>query len=437
MKREIIGQGTAVVLVVAIVAAIVGGVIVYLLMPVSEEEPTEPSKPYEGITLHYLTTAPMVTADLDTEFEELTGCHIEVETVAWPDLHPKLVTALSAKSSTPDLFIMPDEWTYEFGKAGWLTPIEDYYTETELTNIMPAVREMYGYDGHLIAFVQMVMPFIMFYNEDMLNRAGFEPAETWDEFESQCEAMMDAEICKYGITWPLLSGDDMSSEIFYNILLASGAKIFDEAGNPVFNDDTGVETLQFIMDTLYTSKIASPTSIEVEKMESLRPFMAGENPYNLNWQFMYPITVSEDSEIAEYSKYCLIPSEPGVEITNLIGGGGFSINPYCEYKDAAAAYGKFILGYALKNFREKSWIPQWISVCESPETLEIDPQLPTILAQINKGFARSKLELSWYAEFNEIVRTGLAPAWGGEESAKVALDSTVDTVKAKLEEYGR
>jgi multiple sugar transport system substrate-binding protein len=280
----------------------------------------------------------------------------------------------------------------------------------------------------------------MFYNEKILTDAGFKPATTWDEFVEQCKTLQEKGIVKYGITWPLLSGDDISYECWASQFLSRGGTFFDEKGEPIFNNEIGVEALQFLVDSIYTLKIASPTSIEVEKMACLHPFMAGENAYNWNWQFMYPITKDPStSKIVEYSKYCLIPSKPGAKYTGFIGGGGISVNPYSKNKEAAIAYAKFITSkeHSLKLLKEKGWLPWWKSVYEMPEAKEIEPQLPIILKQLEKSFARGWLKISWYAEFAETIRLEISKAWLKEKTAKEALDSAVSAIKEKLKEYGR
>ncbi|HHY47993.1 MAG TPA: sugar ABC transporter substrate-binding protein [Firmicutes bacterium] len=391
---------------------------------------------FEGVKLTYVTTSPMVTSNLDKEFEKQTGAKVEVTTVAWPDLHTKLVTTFSAKSPNIDLFIFPDEWTEEFGKAGWYVPLERYLDSAEKSDISPAYIELYAYRGHLAGFPIMAMPMLLFYNEKMLSDAGFKPAATWQELKEQSIAMQKAGICKYGVTWPLLSGDDMSFDTFHTLLLANGGTLFDKSGNPAFNSEKGLETLQFIVDSLYSSKFASPTSIQVEKLESLNPFMAGENPYNLNWQFMYGMTTSsQTSAIWKYSKCTTVPSRPGVAKTGIIAGAALGINPYSKHKEAAIAYAKFIFAKenALRNFKEKGWLPGWRSFYKDPDALATDPQLPIYLAQIEKSAVRPKI--TWYTEFAELMRLELSRAWLRECTPKKALEAAEQKVKAKIAQY--
>jgi multiple sugar transport system substrate-binding protein len=377
----------------------------------------------------------MVTSDLDKEFENSTGAKVEVTTLSWPDLRPRIVTPLSTKSSSPDLYILPDEWCYEFGKAGWLFSLEDYLTSDEKNSIATWAKNLYSYEGKIVAMGIMFMPHIMFYNEKILSEAGFKPAETWDEFLAQCLEMKKKGLVKYGITWPLLSGDDISFEVFASQFLSRGGSFFDEAGNPTFNDAIGVETLQFIIDTLYKYEIANPISLEVEKQACLQPFIAGEEPYNWNWQFMYPITQDpKSSKIVEYSKYALIPMEKGAKYSGFVAGGAIAVNPYSKNKEAAISYTKFIgsSNNTIKLFKEKGWLPWYKSFYENPEVTKIEPQLPIIVEQLNRSFARGLLHLTWYAEFAELMRLELSKAWLKQASAKDALDSAAQKVKEKM-----
>ncbi len=396
-------------------------------------------KPYAGVELQYVTTSPMVTSQLDQEFEKLTGVKVNVTSVAYPDAHPKLVVPFATKQPIPDLFIFDDVWTGEFGKAGWFVPVEDYLTKEEKAELLPVAREMYTYNGHLVGFAMLEMPIIMFYNEKMLSQAGYKPAETWDEFIAQLRVMKAAGLFKYGITWSLDTGRGLVSDTFTSLLLSQGGRLFDEEWDPRFNSKPGVEALQFVLDTLFEFKIASPTSMEADKRESLIPFMHGENPYNLNWQFMYPLTIDpKESSIAEYSKCCLNPGKPGAVYTGIAGGGAVGINPYSKHKEAAIEYAKFITSKenALRNFKNKGWMPWWSSLYEDPKALAIEPQLPILKTQLERSEPRPLR--NWYEEYFKIMQIEISKAWLDKKvTAKEALDNAAKKVSELIAKYGR
>ncbi len=413
--------------------ALVSVAVSFTLLISSTALSQETQETYEGVELQYVTTSPMVTEGLDKEFEKLTGAKVNVTSVSWPDLHAKLVVPFATKQSVPDIFMFPEEWIGEFGEAGWFLPIENSLSKEEKAQLVPGVRNMYTYKGHLAAFAEMAMPVIMFYNKKMLDEGGFEPAKTWDEFANQSRTLKAAGMAEYGITWPLATGYTFSIEgPFTSMLLSQGGSVFDDEGNPIFNSELGVRTLQFIIDTLFELEIADPISMQADKRECLIPFMQGENPYNFNYQFMYAITTNPaDSSIAEYSKYALNPGAPGVDITGFAAGGALGINPNSKHKEAAIAYAKFITSKenVLTNFEKRGWMPWWSSFYDDPKALAIEPQLPILKAQLERSRLRPGANYSWYPEFGKIMRLEVSRAWLDKEvTAKEALDDAVKKV---------
>jgi len=397
-------------------------------------------KIFEGVELQYVTTSPSITADLDREFEKLTGAKVNVISVAWPDLHSKLVVPLASKQSTPDLFMFPDEWIGEFGSAGWFVPVDNYLTEGERSDLFAPAVALYTYNGQIVAWPTQIMMLTMFYNEKMLSKAGYEPAKTWDEFIDQSKAMQASGLAKYGTTWPLGPNSTLSFEgPFYSYYLSEGGSIIDEKGDPIFNNEKGVRALQWTVDTIFKFKIANPSSVEIDKRECLIPYMKGENPYNLNWQFMYPLTTNpETSSIAEYSKYCLVPvSKLGATVTGLSLGGAIGVNPYSKNKDAAIAYAKFITSKknALKNFKEKGYLSWWNSFYNDPETRVIEPQIDILKTQLERSIPRPFKFNPWYAEYANIMGIEISKAWEEGISPKEILDNAVKKITELSNSY--
>lgn len=108
MKREIIGQGLSIVIIVAIVAAIVGAAVVYLLTPAPEElEPTVISTEFENIHVILMAggsaacpfTRVIVKGAEDAE--RLMGCRLDI---MYSDWDPEKITedTRTAVSLNPD-----------------------------------------------------------------------------------------------------------------------------------------------------------------------------------------------------------------------------------------------------------------------------------------------------------------------------------------------
>lgn len=106
MKREIIGQGVAVVSIVAIVAAIVGAVAVYFLMP-APEEPAAPSTGFEDIHIILMAggseSCPFTKVIVQgaNDAVRLMGCQLDIMYSNWD---PEQITedTRTAVSVNPD-----------------------------------------------------------------------------------------------------------------------------------------------------------------------------------------------------------------------------------------------------------------------------------------------------------------------------------------------
>jgi len=406
---------------------------------VAEEAATteeEVGKPFEGITLKLVVTSPMITAELDREFEELTGAKIEAESTSWPDLLPKYTTTFAAESDAFDIAMIGETHAGIIGEAGWYVPLNDLIAPEDLEDVIPSYTGMFTWEGDLIAMPYMGMPYMLFYNSKVLSEAGLEVAETWEELANQSKQLQDAGAVDYGITWPLLSGDDMSSETWGVVMMSLGGQWFDENGNPAFNSEIGLEAMELIIDSIYKNKWASPSSVEVEKLESLKNLLNGRDAYNVNWSFMFPMALDpEQSAIADYAKMAPIPSVPEAKHSSWIGGAALGINPFIsdERKEAALEYVKFITGKAnALKLVAKGWLPMWKSVYDNPEAVELNPNILVLKKQLEKTELRPVAV--WYPEFNEILRLELAPAFSGEISAQEALDAAEEKVLQRIAE---
>ena len=401
----------------------------------AEEEVVE--KPFEGITLKVITIADLLTPEIDKKFEELTGAKIEAETVSFMDLLPKLTTAFVAESADFDLFLMGPIHAGKFGEGGWYVPVNDLITPEDMEDIIPVYLDMYTWEGDLVGMPLNACPFMLFYNSKILSDAGLDPAKTWEELADQSMQLQEAGVVDYGITWPFLSGDDMSMDVWSLVMMSLGGKLFDENGDLAFNSEEGVRAIEILADSMIKDKWANPASLEVEKMESMKNFTNGIDAYNLNWQFMFPMTIDpEQSIIADYSKMAMVPIEPGAEYSSWTTGAAYGVNPFIsdEQKEASIEYLK-VFGdkeNALQLLKDKAWLPMWKSVYDDPECNEINPDIPALKEQLTK--AAMMLTTPWFPEFKEILRLEIAPALAGDISAQEALDSAEQKILQRIEE---
>src|SRR5215471_8962807 len=76
------------------------------------------SKPLAGKSITVLLPSPQGPT-IAAEFEKATGIHVDLQTLSWDDIRPKLVTALIAGTAPADVTEFDWSWTGQFAAADW------------------------------------------------------------------------------------------------------------------------------------------------------------------------------------------------------------------------------------------------------------------------------------------------------------------------------
>src|SRR6201746_175690 len=81
------------------------------------------AKPLAGKSITVLLPSPQ-GANIAADFEKATGIHVDLQTLTWDDIRPKLVTALIAGTAPADVTEFDWSWTGQFAAAGWYLPLQ-------------------------------------------------------------------------------------------------------------------------------------------------------------------------------------------------------------------------------------------------------------------------------------------------------------------------
>ena len=72
------------------------------------------------------------------------------------------------------------------------------------------------------------------------------------------------------------------------LLYGNGGMMADEAGNPVFNNEVGVKTLEWMVKTI-DDGITNPSSISYVEEDVRNVFSQGKAVFALNWNYMFDL----------------------------------------------------------------------------------------------------------------------------------------------------
>lgn len=187
------------------------------------------------------------------DFEEENNCELQMELIPWASYEEKWATAIS-NGEGPDIGYMYAEMYPTYISAGAVVDMTDMVTDEDREEYLYLDRgEMMG--GLYGIPIVTGVPFVLYYNTDILDELGETAPETWDDFKRICEKATkdtdgDGTIDQYGYAVGLNSGDMsnlyiMNSYIYSLIWQAGGDIYADDLKSARFNDEAGVKALEF------------------------------------------------------------------------------------------------------------------------------------------------------------------------------------------------
>lgn len=220
------------------------------------------------------------------------------------------VNAAISNGGLPDVFTVDGVTVAQYADAEAIVPIGEYFTEEELNDFNPSIIQQGTYNDELYTLGAMDSSVGLFYNKDMFEAAGIEPAtaeEPWTLAElEEAAAKLTTEDC-YGITMSLDAKDETVIYFFLPLIYSQGSNVFDEDGltaDGFLNGDAAKNLFTWIkgmVDNGYAS--ATPAQNSFELGQAAMALSGSWEPGNLakfdiNWGLMPMPIYDENSEAA-------------------------------------------------------------------------------------------------------------------------------------------
>ena len=161
--------------------------------------PTPSRSPDKSITV--LLPSPQ-GPNIAADFEKETGIHVDLQTLSWDDIRPKLVTALLAGTAPADVTEFDWSWTGQFNAADWYLPLNNVIDADTVADI--AVAKIFTVDGKLLG-----IPYTNDFRVMLVNKKHFADAgitkmpTTLDELFEDAKQIKAKGIVQYPVGLPL------------------------------------------------------------------------------------------------------------------------------------------------------------------------------------------------------------------------------------------
>lgn len=135
------------------------------------------------------------------DFKEENNCEIDIQVQPWENYEEKWSSG-AASGELPDIGYMYAEMFPTYIDSGAVADMTEYITDEDKEEYL-YLDHGYMMDGQYGFPIVTGVPFVLYYNEDILNELGEQPPQTWDDFKRICEKATkdtdgDGKVDQYG-----------------------------------------------------------------------------------------------------------------------------------------------------------------------------------------------------------------------------------------------
>ncbi len=370
------------------------------------------------------------------EFEK-THPGIKVNLVELPMNTSKKLQTLStifqAQDSSIDIFDADVIWPPIFASAGWVEPLDNYFTAEERAEFL---------DGPILANTYMNkiwgVPYrtdagILYYRTDLLEKYNRSIPNTWNELVETSLYIMEQEADMKGIagSWAQYEGLVCNAlEIFWSY----GAKVLDEEGNVVLNSPEAVEALQLMVDMVNKDKITPDGIINFFSGDARAQFFAGKLIFMRDWPSGW--RKSQDPEQSKVvGKVGMTPLPTGIEggrSYSTLGGWQIMVSNFSKHKKEAAEFAKFRASYEAQKIAAigLTHLPSRKAVYADAEVLAVNPYYKDMYNVFLNAYPRPKTP--FYAEVSSVLQVEIQKALTLKKTAEEAIKDATKQIEEIL-----
>ena len=194
--------------------------------------------------------------DLLKDWEKEKDCKVNLTVIPWDKYEETYTTALNSGEG-PDVGYMYNEMFPTYIDAGAVEDMSSYVTDED--------KKEYKYlsngnmmDGQYGWPLVTGVPFVLYYNEDILNALGEKAPETWDDFARICQEATkdtdgDGKVDQYGFACGMNTSDIGAMQIlnayYYSALWQNGGQVYnDDLKSVSFADEAGKEAVTWLKE---------------------------------------------------------------------------------------------------------------------------------------------------------------------------------------------
>jgi multiple sugar transport system substrate-binding protein len=353
--------------------------------------------------------------------------------VAYEALHDKIVSA--APAGTYDVVLGDCIWPAEFGSKGIVRDVSDLVNKLDVKAIFPGAIQMAQYKGKYYGMPWILDTKYMYANEKLLKKAGV----TTDDVKTLPDLVkaLQAIKTKGGVKHPWMGSWAQAEAVvcdYAQFLGAYGGKFLDDSGKPQFNQDGGVQALQF-MKSLLDQGLADPASTSALEADVLKAFAQGRIAMNLNWTFQLAAAKDPKQSKVAHDGVAILHTPSGSSggpAPGCNGGQPVMITAGSKHVPEAWEFIKFITSAPVQDDFAKDSLPIWSSSYSSSQVIKAGGKQLVDVAKTQLVDMILRPQVTNYNSASQALQVQIQKALLGKTDPQTALNTAAKAFTAQV-----
>ena len=332
-------------------------------------------------------------------------------------------------NSPYDLVYMDIVWTSKFAAAGWLRDISDRLSDAEAAEYLKADIAGGMFEDKLYRLPFRSDAGMLYYRQDLLEQAGYEPPETFDELLKISQNLQKQGLADWGYVWQGKQYEGLAA-MFVEILAGNGAFWVNPDTLEVGLDrPEAIASAEFLRKAI-ALKVSPPGVTTYAEEETRRLFENGKAVFLRNWPYVYSLAL--ESPIAGKFNIKPMVHAQGKNSGATLGGWGLGISTSTKHPDETWEVMRFLSSEESQRefILETGFVPSRTVLFNDPEIVAKYNYYPKLLDVVKSSALRPPI--SQYAQASDILQRYLSAAITGRSTPKQAMKAAANETRNLL-----
>lgn len=301
---------------------------------------------------------------LDAYLAQNPNIEFEMLSCSANDIITKL-TAMITANTAPDLFSNFSQYMVGLNDMGALEPLNEYFGEDYIKDLMPAVVPETVLDGQLMIVPWGAIPTCFVYRTDWLEETGMKAPTTFDEVTAVCKAMTkdtngDGVTDRYGLAL-IASNNSSAATRFVPMMRNCGAaELTKDSGGKLVtqvNTDGGIAMLDYFYKWANVDKIVPTGAGEIDHKTAINLLATEQAGCTFSGPHTIGSVVAQNSALKGKFAGVMMPTlKAGETSVTAATINGISVSAHSKNKEQAVDYIKFLTNAEnFKKFNEATY----------------------------------------------------------------------------------